>query len=165
MKKFHSYIIGHPELVTDHKSLLTLLSEHKATSPQASARIRRWSLTLSTYEYTIVFRKTEDHGNADALSRLPLTVVPAQSDTPPEVVLLMETLEELTTTANNISSWTRRDPVLSSVVQYIQKGWPSQSDPNLNPYFSRKNELSLHSGYIIWGSRVVVPDEGRKAVL
>ena len=166
VKKFHSYIFGHPfELVTDHKPLLTLLSEHKATSPQASARIRRWSLTLSTYEYTIVFRKTEDHGNADALSRLPLNVVPAQSDTPPEVVLLMETLEELPTTANHISSWTRRDPVLSSVVQYLQKGWPSQSDPNLNPYYSRKSELSLHSGCILWGSRVVVPDAGRKAVL
>ena len=54
VKKFHSYLFGHSfELVTDHKPLLTLLNEHKATSPQASARIRHWSLILAAYEYTI----------------------------------------------------------------------------------------------------------------
>ena len=37
--------------------------------------------------------KTEEHGNADALSRLPLQVVSAKIETPPEIVLLMEILE------------------------------------------------------------------------
>ena len=166
VKKFHSYLFGHPfELVTDHKPLLTLLNEHKATSPQASARIRRWSLTLAAYEYTIVFKKTEEHGNADALSRLPLQVVPAKTETPPEIVLLMETLADLPVTADHIRSWTRRDPSLSSIVQCLQQGWPAQSDPKLAPYLSRKTELSLQDGCILWGSRVIVPEAGRKAVL
>ena len=56
IKKFHSYVFGHPfELITDHKPLLGLLREDRATSPQASARIKRWSLFLSSYEYTLVF--------------------------------------------------------------------------------------------------------------
>ena len=43
VKKFHAYLFGHPfELVTDHKPLLSLFSECKATSPQASARIKYW---------------------------------------------------------------------------------------------------------------------------
>ena len=37
--------------------------------PQASAHVRRWYLYLSIFEYTLKFRKTEAHANADALSR------------------------------------------------------------------------------------------------
>ena len=115
VKKFHSYLFGHPfELVTDHKPLLTLLNEHKATSPQASARIRRWSLILAAYKYTIVFKKTEEHGNTDALSRLPLQVVPAKTETPPEIVVLMETLADLPVTADHICSWTKRSFIVFS---------------------------------------------------
>ena len=72
VKRFHVYLFGHHfELIADHKPLLTLLNQHKSTSEQASARIRRWALFLSTYEYTIKFRTTKKHGNADVLSRLP----------------------------------------------------------------------------------------------
>ena len=54
IKRFHAYLFGHSfELVTDHKPLLALLNQHKSTSEQASARIRRWSLFMATYEYTI----------------------------------------------------------------------------------------------------------------
>ena len=166
VKKFHSYLFRHPfKLVTDHKPLLTLLSEYKAISPQASARVRRWSLVLSAYEYTIVFRRTEEHGNADALSRLPLPVVPARTEIPPELVLLMEHLADSPVTANDICAWTRRDSSLAPVLQCLQQGWPAQCDPSLTPFYSRRSELSLHQGCILWGSRVIVPAAGRKAVL
>ena len=59
VKHFHSYLFGHSfDLITDHKPLLTLFHEHKPTSPQTSARIRRWSLLLAAYEYKMVFRGT-----------------------------------------------------------------------------------------------------------
>ena len=165
VKKFHSYLFGRSfELVTDHKPLLALLSEHRGTSPQASTRIRRWSLLLSMYEYTLKFRRTEAHGNADTLSRLPLPVVPAKTETPPELVLLMEHLEDSPVTADHIRVWTRRDPSLFSVVQCLRQGWPMQSSPELHPFLSKKSELSLYQGCVLWGSRVVVPVQGREAV-
>ena len=108
VKKFHSYLFGHSfELVTDHKPLLSLLSEHKSTSPKASAHVKRWSLTLATYEYTMVFQKTEERGNADALSQLPLPVVPKETETPPKLVFLTESLEDAPVTITQISSLTR----------------------------------------------------------
>ena len=78
VKRFHSYLYGHPfELITDHKPLLALIGEHRPTSPQASARIKRWSLLLAAYEYTLTFWGTHLHQNADALNRLPLPSAPA----------------------------------------------------------------------------------------
>ena len=96
VRKFHAYLLGHPfELVTDHKPLLCLLGEGKASSQACcSARVRRWSLFLSSYEYEMTFRKTQAHGNADALSRLPTTVELVEEEDPPELVLLMVHLHD-----------------------------------------------------------------------
>ena len=67
VKHFHSYIYGrHFYLQTDHKPLTTLLSESRSVPQMASGRIMRWALTLSSYEYTLVFRSTTQHGNAPA---------------------------------------------------------------------------------------------------
>ena len=69
IKWFYSYLFGHSfTLITDHKALLGLLDGQKPTSPQASARIRRWSLYLSMFEYELKFRNMTAHANADALS-------------------------------------------------------------------------------------------------
>ena len=93
IKKFHNYLFGRSfELVTDHKPLLCLLREDHPVSAQASPRIKCWSLFLSSYEYTLTFRDTNAHDNADAVSRLPLHVEPAMMETPPELVLLAEHL-------------------------------------------------------------------------
>ena len=72
-----------------------LLNEHRIRSSQASARIRRWSLFLFEYEYTLKFRDTTAHANADALSRLPLPVTTGMSILPPELILLTKQLEDL----------------------------------------------------------------------
>ena len=60
----------------------------------------------SSYEYNLVFRNTTAHANTNALSRLPLPVVPAKTSTPLEIVLLLEHLEGLPVTANDIRVWT-----------------------------------------------------------
>ena len=168
VKHFYSYLFGHPfELITDHKPLLGLLGENKPTSPQASARICRWALYLSIFEYTLKFRRTSAHCNADALSRLPLPVEPAIVQTPPELVLLTEHLDNSPVTADQICARTRRDPVLSQVVQFLQQGWPTvQGDtPQLAPFFAKQTELSLYESCILWGTRVIVPATEQAAVL
>ena len=168
IKHFYSYLFGHPfELITDHKPLLGLWGEKKPTSPQASARIRRWALYLSLFEYTLKFQRTSAHSNADALSRLPLPVEPAIAKTPPELVLLAEHLDNSPVTAEQIRIGTRRDPVLSQVMQFLQQGWPSiqRDNPQLTPFFAKKDELSLYNGCILWGTRVVVPVPYHDAVL
>ena len=89
IKRFHDYIFGHHfKLVTDHKPLLGLLREDHAMPSHASSRIKRWALFLSNYEYSLVFRNTTAHANADELSWLPLPEEPASTVPVPELVLL-----------------------------------------------------------------------------
>ena len=167
IKKFHSYIFGHPfTLITDHKPLVRLFNEHRAIPAHVSARIQRWALTLAMYEYTIAFRPTKAHGNADAMSRLPLPVQPATVPQPPEMILLMERLEKSPVTAANVRTWTNTDPLMSRVCQFVLSGWPNNvSDKQLKPYFSRRTELSIQDGCILWGKRVIIPTVGQLEVL
>ena len=168
IKRFYSYLFGHSfTLITDHKPLLGLLDNQKPTSPQASARIRRWSLYLSMFEYQLKFRNTTAHANADALSRLPLPVEPVVKQPPPEIVLLVDHLDNSPITAHQIQQCTCKDPQLAPIVQFVQQGWPSAC-PNLDklaPFYEKRTELSSYEGCLLWGNRVVIPTSCRDAVL
>ena len=167
VKWFHSYLYSHHlVLQTDHKPLVTLFNENKEVPPQAANRIQRWALTLASYEYSIACRGTMQHANADAMSRLPLLDMPTQTPVPGELVLLVDKLEDAPITATQIATWTRQDPLLSTVTQYIQHGWPDRADTDeIKPYWSRRLELTVHQGCIIWCGRVVVPPPGQECVL
>ena len=139
-KAIYPYLFGHPfTLITDHKPLLGLLDGQRPTSPQGSARIRRWSLYMSMFEYTLKFRNTTAHANADALSGFPLPEEPAVSKTLPEFVLAKQ-LANSPVTADQIRESTRKDPLIHQVVQFVQQGWPStcQTNNQLTPFFEIK---------------------------
>ena len=52
--------------------LLALFNPNKATPALAANCLARWVLMVGQYSYTIEHRKTRAHGNADALSHLPV---------------------------------------------------------------------------------------------
>ena len=73
IKKYDKYLMGrHFTLYTDYKPLVRLFDPKQATSSTAAARIQRWSLFLSNYDYTVEHKKGINNSNSDALSRLPL---------------------------------------------------------------------------------------------
>lgn len=83
VKKLHQYLAGRQfTIYSDHKPLQYLFGESHQVPVMAASRIRRWALTLSEYNYTIRYRPGAQMCNADALSRLPLPDVPADSDIP-----------------------------------------------------------------------------------
>ena len=167
VKKFHQYLYGHHfTLATDHKPLLGLFKESRSVPAQASARIQRWALTLAAYEYTLTYKNSGAHANADALSRLPLQCREQNTPLPAETVLLMEQVDQMPITAQMIKTWTRRDPILSRVQQFVQCGWPtSMPSDQLQLYWKKRLELTSQDGCLLWGNRVVIPPQGREPVL
>ncbi len=166
VKKFHKYLYGRKFVIcTDHKPLLSLLNELKAVPQMASQGIVRWAIMLGAYEYVISYRAGKDHGNADALSRLPVAQ-PSEEEPEEEHVLMLESIAGSLMTAEQIKHWTSKDPVLSRVREYVLKGWPDHSDTQeLVPYKQRQQELSVQDGCVLWGARVVVPEQGRAGLL
>ncbi|XP_039511288.1 uncharacterized protein K02A2.6-like [Pimephales promelas] len=164
IQRFHKYLYGRRFVIcTDHKPLLALFNEMKAVPQMASPRIQRWAVALRAYEYEMVYKPGKHHGNADALSRLPL-YQPSVKKEQEERVLMLENVTLVS--AAEMSRWTSKDPVLSRVAQFVQHGWPPlEGDPVFQPYAVRKTELSVQDGCVLWGSRAVVPPPGRNALI
>ena len=163
--KFHAYIFGRKfTLVTDHQPLTTILGPKKGIPSVAAARLQRWAIRLSAYTYDIEFRSTAAHGNADALSRLPLPM--KGPEYPSEVHLCnVKQIESLPVTSHRIRQCTRQDTVLSKVLDYTLKGWPSQVPKELQLYRTKLAELSVEEGCLLWGRRVVIPQKLQKIIL
>lgn len=69
--RFRAYLYSHRCILqTDRKPLHTLFNANN-TIPEHAAN--QGALTLALYEYTITWRNTNTHANADALSRLPVS--------------------------------------------------------------------------------------------
>eukprot|EP00731_Ephydatia_muelleri_P025536 Em0017g619a len=168
VKKFHQFLYGHQfTLLTDHKPLTTILGSHIGIPPLAAARMQRWALLLSAYQYDIRYRQSECHGNADALSRLPIVGAPMEEEGTRDVEVYNVTqLETLPVTYQQLKTATNHDPVLGQVVQCIRNGWPPVAvSDELKPYVARKLELTLQDDCVLWGTRVVIPKRLQAPIL
>jgi hypothetical protein len=75
VKKFHPFLFGRRfTLLTDHKHLTSIFGPHTDIPLLAASCMQRWALLLSAHQYNIKYRRSEQHCNADGLSRLPLPV-------------------------------------------------------------------------------------------
>ena len=106
VKHFHQYLYGRMfTLVTDHKPLTTILNPRKGIPSLAAACLQRWAIILSTYLYEIEFKCTQDHGNADGLSQLPLPNVKSPKSNPADIFTVAQ-LDSLPVTAEQLGKAT-----------------------------------------------------------
>ena len=165
IQKFHTYLYGREfTLVTDHKPLVSILGPKKGVPSVAAARLHRWAVILSAYKYQIEFCSTTAHGNADALSRLPL---PIQTNVRPSETQMyhIRQIESLPITSQAIRTATQRDPILSKVKNFTQKGWPDRIPSHLKIYHSKLAELTVEQGCLLWGGRVIIPHSLKRKVM
>lgn len=73
IKRFNLYLYGRKfTLFTDHEPLMRIFGPKSGIPPLAAARLQRWAVRLSGYDYDIVYKRSEDNGNADFFSRFPV---------------------------------------------------------------------------------------------
>ena len=143
------YLYGrHFVLETDHKPLTAIFRPDRTVSVTTAARLQRYAVFLSGYDYAIKYRGTEQHANADALSRLPLEWK-EREETQEDLddCAFIRHLEHLPITAMTL---TRRDPTLSLILRYTREGWPTEVPKYMEPYFIRRQELSVEQDCVMW---------------
>ena len=180
LNKFHQFLYGCTFiLVTDHKPLIALFGPTKATPALAANRLARWALMLSQYQYSIEYRKTSDHSNADALSRLPVgpdaNFDEEEGDADVDTVCTIKTvsLQLKPTDPETLAKESAKDPIISNVMRYTREGWPPKGSSNEDIKADgsieavRKLAISLSTAYgcLLYGSRVVIPPSLRPQVL
>ena len=167
VKKFHQYIYGRQfTLITDHKPLLAILGSKKGIPPLAAARMQRWSFLLSAYTYDIVFKPTTMHCNADGMSRLPLPQIASKEEVPEITLFNIGQIAMLPVSSQQVQKATLSDPILRKVFQYTKNGWPSHvPEADLEPFWSRRNDLTVEGDCVMLGIRVIVPQKLQDTVL
>ena len=173
--KWHQFLAGRRfVIVTDRKPLLGIFGQHRTFPQVLSPRMERWLLTLGCYAYELVWRPGKDHGNADALSRLPLPgsnlpiavhalsclPVPGPEMAAPEPpgIFLLTGSASPHLQADEVAAASLADPTLSKILDWTRHGWPAK-DPggNVSPYFKLKDAISCVRDCLLWGNRVIIP--------
>ena len=115
----------------------------------AAAHIQRWAILLSAYNYTLKYCSGIENSNADFFSRFPSNNKDSFSSVTNEI--FMTELIHAPVTSNEVGEFSKRDPIISNVIDYVLSGWPSKVNEQFKPYLCRRNELSVESSCLIWG--------------
>ncbi|MFH4977117.1 hypothetical protein AB6A40_003826 [Gnathostoma spinigerum] len=144
VKKFHQYLAGRQfELVTDHKPLVAIFNPAKGIPQTMENRLQRWALCLSGYRYTIRYKPTTQHSNADALSRLPSGPDATFEDVGAEQIRKIQAvaLQEAPVKQADILAETRKWKLMQTVHKFVTSQWPRRmnkvNNPELNAYFKQ----------------------------
>ena len=122
------------KIITDYKPLLALFNQKKVTQPMALARIQRWALFLSAYNYTLEYCPGSNNANTDCLSQLPMPADESDYLKNVNEIQILD-LDFSPVTSNDLERHTSKDPLLSKVLLNIQKDWNVNSDAKPQPCF------------------------------
>lgn len=164
VRKFHQYLYGRKFILrTDHKPLTYILGDKVGIPVMAASRLQRWAIMLSGYNYDIQYVSSSKNC-ADGLSRLPCKSVKHSNVESATYVNFVENF--LPITSSDVKNKIISDRVLSKIMLYACTGWPQVcSDDELKPYFSRRNEIYVECGCLMWGYRMIIPIALQQCVL
>ena len=160
VKHFHFFLYGKDRftIYTDHKPLISLFGTHAKLPTLVAARLQRWALTLSAYNYKIEYRTGANNVNADALSRKPLVQTNLDNliDGTTNNVLNIETIP-FNVSYDEMVRETRKDRILSVVYDCLLKGREFPQSAEFLPYQRVKDQLNIDKECVLKANRVIVP--------
>lgn len=153
VRRFYQYLYGNKfALITDHRPLVQIFSPSKSLPVYSAMKMQHYAIFLQEFNYTIRYRKSEDHGNADCLSRLPLKNKRDGFDV--ANVFELNMLQTLPIDANSVAVETQKDMELSKLLHALQSGTLAYSADRFNLLLEQA-EFTLQSGTILRAQRVI----------
>lgn len=154
IKKFYQYLFGnHFVLYTDHRPLTQIFAPGKALPAHSALRMQHYAIFLQGFSYDVKYRNTKQHGNADGLSRLPIT----HEDKHEHDVLdnlEINIIDSLPITRSELSVETGKDDKLQALILALQKGSSLESCDRFNIPI---DEFSYQKGILLRDCRVIIP--------
>lgn len=147
VKKYFNYVYGREfTLLTDHKPLVSILSAQSAAPGLTATRLLHYAIFLQGFTYTIKYRTTKNHANADFCSRFP---IPERDENVDECTTFQ--LNQINTVLNAeiIAQQTKQDKVLNKMLKDIKDKDPNKLNIN--------GEYTIEHGCLLRGRRVIIP--------
>ena len=159
--RFNTYLQGCRFTVqSDHKPLEMI---HLKSMHNAPPCLQRMLLQLQKYDMKIEYKPGSEMPLADALSRCP-----ARYSQEIKLDLHVDYIAFTSAWIETLRETTCEDPVLSTVYQLMQHGWPKERRrvPNVAKYYwDFRDELSTDEGLLLKGPSLIIPAALRESYL
>ena len=154
-QRFSTYLLGRSFIAeSDHKPLEMIAMKNLANVPP---RLQRMLLELQRYDVTIKYRPGARMQLVDALSHCL-----ARASSEIKLDMQVDYIAFMKPWIEKLKDSTQRDPILGTVYQLTQQGWPHQQRhvPCLaRRYWDFRDELSMDDGLLLKGPRLIIPGE------
>ena len=165
MEKFHHFLYAsHFILETDQKPLEAILSK---SLNQATPRLQRILIRTFPYNFTVCYIPGVTNQLADCLSWM--------GDQKNSIKLpklqLYQITQQLPASSDGLHQLrlsVQADDELALLKHTIMQGWPKsikQVPPELQYFWTFREELTVEDGLILKGTRIVIPNKQHKAIL
>ena len=124
---------------------------------RAPPRIEKWIMDLQDVDFQLIYEPGKDERDPlDFLSRHPL---PTLGNDNTEKVICYTVQAENALVIDRIRDATRHDDQLQKLDQVIWKGtWElNRKDPDIQPFYSIRDELYTADGLILKGKQIIIP--------
>ncbi|CAH8821629.1 unnamed protein product [Trichobilharzia szidati] len=158
IRRLHKYLFGTKfHIVTDHQALKFIYNPEKSLNRSSAAKVQRWSLELSAYDYTIEHRSAKDIPHADFLSRYSLFENSA-NDT--DCLLVQPLPVDRVRLINDTRKY------YGCIINATKRGWNIQCKRRFPDFYKRRDEISVHpEGFLCLNDRIIIPPTLRSAIL
>lgn len=162
VEKFYKYVYGHRfEIFTDHKPLEGIFKCKRGEPAVIASRLQRYIIRMSIFDYSLTYKKGQENGNADCLSRLPIRDRLNEEDEREQKTFEIKALQSggpLSLNIESVRKKTEEDSLLKEIRSCVMHGWRNGAIPRAHKnFFAKSNALSVEQGCVLFGSRLVMP--------